>query len=168
MPPRNCILGELEPIGQGKNMSLITKLNWHVARTLCSACLGNKYIALLTRSTGYDHSSHSPLSHRTFSLCHFFGAVGLNLCKCMPIRAESSFLLILKCLSVCGFLKNKLKETKFISTITLFSLLCYINQVLLIRKDKNLIQNNLGQTGDLLEGYWILQLLLLSNASPQT
>lgn len=81
------------------------KAKLDVARTLCSAHLGNKYTALPTRCAGYDHSSHSPLSQGTCSLCHFFEAVGVNLCHHMPIGAKNILLLILKHLSVCVFLK---------------------------------------------------------------
>lgn len=63
-PPGDWALAELEPAGEGKSVSMNTKPRGHVARTRCSTCSDNT--ALPTRPTGFNHSPHTPLSHKIF------------------------------------------------------------------------------------------------------
>lgn len=141
MPPgdrASCKAGTSRA-GQNREPERKARLAW--GRLWCSDCLGIKYTALCTRPTIYDHSSRAPLSHKSVSLCVFLEAVVPNLSHHMPkgivsYRASwedfATNIEVLKCM----FSEKKLKETKFISTITSFSLLFSISQVLLIGKEK--------------------------------
>lgn len=141
MPSRDWALVELVPAWQSKSMSLIKKPSWHVVRTLYPRHLGNQYTALPSRPTGYVESSHFPLSHRTFLLCLFFGAVVLSLYHHVPIGTVS-YQVIRKYFATSTKLPKymrllKIKQTKFISTIIFTPLLYYSGLVDQKRQNSN-------------------------------
>lgn len=77
---------------------------------------------------------------------------------CQLLESRKYFATNIKVPNVCVFLKYC---GYFHSNFIL--LLCYISQVSLIGKDNNLTQTSIGQKGDLLQNYWILNMLLSCN-----